>query len=131
MPKGGGRGRGFRERGPGPASFSLAMRETTNPGERDMALIKCPDCGTEISDQASACPKCARPMTTVQGQAVKQRSTPTTTGAVLGFIVGFALVWGGCWIGRPMGTSEIMTCSFGGALFAILGAILGAITSKK
>jgi hypothetical protein len=28
-----------------------------------MPLIKCPDCATEISDQAPACPKCARPMT--------------------------------------------------------------------
>ena len=27
-----------------------------------MALIACPDCGTEISDQASACVKCGRPM---------------------------------------------------------------------
>lgn len=27
-----------------------------------MALIKCPDCGTEVSDRAVACPKCARPV---------------------------------------------------------------------
>lgn len=27
-----------------------------------MPLVKCPDCGTEVSDQADACPKCARPM---------------------------------------------------------------------
>lgn len=26
-----------------------------------MALIKCPDCGTEVSDAAPACPKCGRP----------------------------------------------------------------------
>ena len=26
-----------------------------------MALIHCPDCGTEISDLAATCPKCARP----------------------------------------------------------------------
>jgi hypothetical protein len=26
-----------------------------------MALIKCPDCGNEMSDQAPACPKCGRP----------------------------------------------------------------------
>lgn len=28
-----------------------------------MALISCPDCGTEVSDVAAACPKCARPIT--------------------------------------------------------------------
>ncbi len=28
-----------------------------------MALIKCPDCAHEVSDQAAACPHCAMPMT--------------------------------------------------------------------
>lgn len=27
-----------------------------------MALIKCPECSTEVSDQANACPKCACPI---------------------------------------------------------------------
>lgn len=27
-----------------------------------MALINCPDCGAEVSDAASSCPKCARPL---------------------------------------------------------------------
>jgi len=27
-----------------------------------MALIKCPDCGSEVSDAAPACPKCGRPI---------------------------------------------------------------------
>jgi hypothetical protein len=27
-----------------------------------MALIKCPECSAEISDQASACPKCGKPL---------------------------------------------------------------------
>jgi len=27
-----------------------------------MALIKCPECGTEISDKAEKCPKCAFPI---------------------------------------------------------------------
>ena len=27
-----------------------------------MALVACPDCGTQVSDQAPACPKCARPL---------------------------------------------------------------------
>lgn len=28
-----------------------------------MALIKCPECGREISDKATACPGCGYPMT--------------------------------------------------------------------
>lgn len=27
-----------------------------------MALVKCPDCGTEVSDRAPSCPKCGRPI---------------------------------------------------------------------
>jgi hypothetical protein len=27
-----------------------------------MALVTCPDCGNSVSDQAVACPKCARPI---------------------------------------------------------------------
>lgn len=27
-----------------------------------MALIKCPECGTMVSDQAETCPKCAYPI---------------------------------------------------------------------
>ncbi len=27
-----------------------------------MALIKCPECGTEVSDKAKTCPKCAYPI---------------------------------------------------------------------
>lgn len=27
-----------------------------------MALIKCPDCGTEVSDSAQVCTKCGRPI---------------------------------------------------------------------
>ena len=27
-----------------------------------MALIKCPECGTEVSDLAESCPKCAYPI---------------------------------------------------------------------
>ena len=32
--------------------------------ENDMALIACPECETEISDKAPACPKCGVPLST-------------------------------------------------------------------
>ncbi len=31
-----------------------------------MALLNCPDCGTEVSDAAPNCPKCNRPMAKVE-----------------------------------------------------------------
>ena len=39
-----------------------------------MALITCPDCGKEFSDQAAACPNCGRPNKAV-GQPVEQPQT--------------------------------------------------------
>ena len=59
-----------------------------------MALIKCPDCGREVSDRATGCPHCARPL--------RPRPTffPSTSGQLIGFLmaiglfvlVGFAVV---------------------------------------
>lgn len=41
-----------------------------------MALIACPDCGTEVSDLAPACPRCGRPAT-----ARAERPAPMSTAA--------------------------------------------------
>lgn len=38
-----------------------------------MALIRCPDCGREVSDSALACPNCARPFRTTAIHAQAQR----------------------------------------------------------
>ena len=34
-----------------------------------MALIKCPECGKEISDKAGACPNCGCPISSLEGLA--------------------------------------------------------------
>lgn len=42
-----------------------------------MALIKCPECGTDVSDKAEKCPKCAYPINTVNNiPPVKNDSKP-------------------------------------------------------
>lgn len=43
-----------------------------------MALVKCPECGREISDKALACPHCAYPMTAAQ--SASNRAQANTTG---------------------------------------------------
>lgn len=44
---------------------------------KTMALIKCPDCGADVSDAAAACPKCARPIAAqVMNQAAQARRSP-------------------------------------------------------
>lgn len=41
-----------------------------------MALIKCPDCGNEFSDQAPHCPSCGRLNSNIQQQPNVQQTSP-------------------------------------------------------
>lgn len=52
-----------------------------------MALVKCPDCGTEISDQAPACVKCGRP----RGIADQPRTVKARSGVADGVKIGFGM----------------------------------------
>lgn len=40
-----------------------------------MALIKCHECGNDISDKASACPKCGNPIASKDGNYVTTQKT--------------------------------------------------------
>lgn len=70
-----------------------------------MALIKCPECGTEVSDRAPACPNCGAPiaaaaeataagaaLTTTQGTSKKLKLQSLIAGIVfaISFIVMFS-----------------------------------------
>lgn len=48
-----------------------------------MALVKCHECGTEISNTATACPKCG----------VRAKNSVNTIGALLGVAVAGGLLW--------------------------------------
>ena len=39
-----------------------------------MALIKCPECGSEISDKAMSCPRCGCPISTANGEETQIQS---------------------------------------------------------
>lgn len=41
-----------------------------------MALINCPDCGTQVSDRAAACVKCGAPIADVTGQSAPHPDAP-------------------------------------------------------
>lgn len=45
-----------------------------------MALIKCPECGKEISDRAEACPNCAYPIAQLSGNHKTSEETEKTQG---------------------------------------------------
>ena len=53
-----------------------------------MALIKCPDCGKEVSDRALNCPYCGAPMIVAQN---KNRASNTLSWVlgIIGAIVGW------------------------------------------
>src|SRR4051812_47423384 len=48
-----------------------------------MALLKCPDCGSEVSDAAIACPRCGRPMRAVATPPPEKRTGCLTTGCLV------------------------------------------------
>lgn len=86
-----------------------------------MALIACPECRTQVSDQAAACPKCARPL--------RAKATNAGTCAVLSLViagagqiyrgdVGLGLLWMVLVYGAFFGVHPLI-----GAIFAILCVI--------
>jgi multisubunit Na+/H+ antiporter MnhE subunit len=56
-----------------------------------MALIKCPECGHQVSDKATSCPSCANPIkaTTIQATGKKWKGLQVLAGIV--FAIG--VVW--------------------------------------
>ncbi len=58
-----------------------------------MALIKCPDCGREVSDRADKCPSCACPLNQdipASSETVKSGTQRATASYDIGGGVGFA-----------------------------------------
>lgn len=60
-----------------------------------MALMKCPDCGKEVSDAAPTCPGCGRPMA-----ETSRKKSGTTAGEILGSIIFLAGAAGGLYFYR-------------------------------
>jgi hypothetical protein len=99
-----------------------------------MALTTCADCQAQVSEAASACPRCGRPLSIgsaapalAGASSASRRGRSALAGTGVGFLVGFALIWAGCSHFAEMKTSEVVLAAIAGALFAILGAILGAV----
>jgi uncharacterized membrane protein YvbJ len=56
-----------------------------------MAIITCPECGKEISDQASSCPGCGHPSQAQQKTAESQEKSGSGCGSLIVGIVCFLL----------------------------------------
>ena len=83
-----------------------------------MPLIACPDCGRQVSDQATACPSCARPLggATLVEQTARKWKLIQAAGVVL-MLAGLA------WVFWPRHTPTQADSTVG---IAILGAGIGA-----
>lgn len=60
-----------------------------------MALIKCPDCGKDVSDAAPSCANCGRPIATQQppkGAASKKKNSPLALGCLVVLLI-FLGLW--------------------------------------
>lgn len=55
-----------------------------------MALIKCPDCGREVSDKANACPNCGCPLSEMVTSGVVKIKLPRTEQMADGWVGLFA-----------------------------------------
>lgn len=82
-----------------------------------MALINCPECGQEVSDQAAACPKCAHPLKAADSGPVrhvppvvqkKGRGCFSWIGIGAAVIVGIGVI---ALIAKPPGTSQTTSVS--------------------
>lgn len=61
-----------------------------------MVLMKCPECGKEISDKATSCPNCGCPITDVN---ISNRNNPSNSKANLFFVLAIitCVIWVICW----------------------------------
>ena len=93
-----------------------------------MALVKCVDCGSEVSTSAASCPKCGAPGPTVAAiQQRRQRFKPYRLGAAAAIGLGM-LGWVGIILdivpvdGHAGTCFAIVVCSLimGGALFGLV-----------
>lgn len=63
-----------------------------------MALIQCPECGTEVSSEAAACPKCGYPLKSKPSGGINMKDPVHFIGVVL--LVFILLLIIGVWIAQ-------------------------------
>jgi TM2 domain-containing membrane protein YozV len=94
-----------------------------------MALIPCPDCGTEVSDAAAACPKCSRPIAAQAAAAavlVRPMKSPGVAAVLSFFFSGLGQIYNGR-IGKGLGFMVLQFVN-AGLMFVIIGFVTFPLT---
>ena len=100
-----------------------------------MALIKCPDCGKEISSHAESCPHCGYPLKKKESHAVnpiiteeyKRRTTGIFAGAGVGFFAGVVYILLGFLYNLDLYeeyTGPVWWCIIAGIAFIAVGIVM-------
>lgn len=75
-----------------------------------MALVKCSDCGKDVSSSAESCPNCGKPMSTsIKCPTCKSENVNKISGASK---MGSALMWGVFAAGKISKTYECKKCGY-------------------
>jgi hypothetical protein len=76
-----------------PVGVATSFEEgrTSSSLEAAMVLITCPECKNKISDTASSCPKCGRPLTPVE--AAKLRKLEQTSSIIAAIVVAASVLF--------------------------------------
>lgn len=112
-----------------------------------MALVKCPECGSEVSSQAASCPNCGMPMKQEEKAAPPQQASQTKNGCGIGCGLLLLLAVGGSAIslaitGRDPDYSKdvyeevgwgfrIFSFFVGLASFVAMGLVIWSLIRKK
>ena len=58
-----------------------------------MAMVQCPECGREVSDQAATCPNCGCPLgVTSVAPAKREKAASLRGGAIIGLVGGLSFI---------------------------------------
>jgi len=94
-----------------------------------MALIKCSECGHDVSDSASSCPNCGHPISQVNGNLVHTDSAPRK---IKKYRVGFLIFVPMFFIGSVLALAWWLSGSggqFGIGIFIAVAGFIGIIVS--
>ena len=93
-----------------------------------MALMNCPECGAEISDQASSCPSCGFPVNRQAGLFKRLSSwlseTPSKTALTVGGV--FSLLWACLFVYLAYRFSHSMVMVLLSGVIALVMTLVGA-----
>ncbi len=112
-----------------------------------MAIIKCTECGKEVSDMATTCPSCGAPIAGVQSDQEKTHSV--RSGAITGLIgaIGLLATLGVCWavseatpkkdadltvtVSAPEGAAVVALAVMLGFALGLVCFVIGTVRANK